>query len=157
MSLSGALELCGLISWSLLSHLTLPLSSHPQPSPPTLIPHLPPSAVQGTERAARQLVEKLWQQPPSPHPHRGTPPLSHSSDVQELRAAIQLVERLQQELSSARQRQNWTPEGAAFAALERKLDELEAEGRGREERWRAVLHEARGMADAHLEMSNRKW
>ena len=48
-------------------------------------------------------------------------------------------------------------QAAAFSALERKLDELEAEGRGREERWRAVMEEARGMADAQLEMSNRKW
>ena len=48
-------------------------------------------------------------------------------------------------------------QAAAFSALERKLDELDAEGRGREERWRAVMEEARGMADAQLEMSNRKW
>lgn len=48
-------------------------------------------------------------------------------------------------------------QAAAFSALERKLDELEGEGRGREERWRAVMEEARGMADAQLEMSNRKW
>ena len=48
-------------------------------------------------------------------------------------------------------------QAAAFSARERKRDELDAEGRGREERWRAVMEEARGMADAQLEMSNRKW
>ena len=61
------------------------------------------------------------------------------------------------ELSSARQRQNWTPEASAVAALERKLDDLEGEGRGREVRWKEAIQEAEAVADARLEMSNRKW
>ncbi|GAX83641.1 hypothetical protein CEUSTIGMA_g11065.t1 [Chlamydomonas eustigma] len=76
---------------------------------------------------------------------------------QDLRAAHVRIEQLQQELAAARQKQHWSPEAAAFAALERKLDELESEGRSREQRWRAMLEEERSMAVAQLEMRDKKW
>jgi hypothetical protein len=63
----------------------------------------------------------------------------------------------QKELVAARIRQSFSPEAAAFEGLERKLDELESEARGRDSKWRSLLEEHQAMAEAQLEMTNQRW
>ena len=76
---------------------------------------------------------------------------------QELRAAQQRAEQLESDLSTARARQQWTPEAAQFASLERRVDELVAEGAAREAKWRSVLEDSQHMYSAQAEMINTKW
>lgn len=61
------------------------------------------------------------------------------------------------QLASATSRAHWTPEAAAFAALERKLDELQADGAARDVGWRGVMREAQELAELKAGMASRKW
>ena len=67
------------------------------------------------------------------------------SRMKELRTAQVRIETLQQELATARARQNWTPDAAQFAMLERKMDEIERDqvtGRARHQRGMPLRHHA---------------
>jgi hypothetical protein len=75
----------------------------------------------------------------------------------ELRAAHVRVGALQADLAGLARRANWSPDAAAFAALERKVDDMDTEVRTREARWRSLTEENAALADATLDASTRRW
>ncbi|KXZ50182.1 hypothetical protein GPECTOR_17g819 [Gonium pectorale] len=78
---------------------------------------------------------------------------------QELRTAQQRCEQLEAELAVARSRGagSWTPEASAFAAMERRLDEMAREMATREAKWRAVLKDTQSLHGVQSDMERRKW
>ncbi|GFR49111.1 hypothetical protein Agub_g10907 [Astrephomene gubernaculifera] len=78
---------------------------------------------------------------------------------QELRAAQQRCEQAEGELAVARSRGAgaWSPEAAAFAAMERRLDEMAREMAAREAKWRAVLQDTQSLHGVQSDVERRKW
>ncbi|KAG2482892.1 hypothetical protein HYH03_018235 [Edaphochlamys debaryana] len=83
---------------------------------------------------------------------------------QELRSAQQRCEALEAELAVARSRGaggggggGWSPEASAFAAMERRLDEMAREMAVRESRWRAVLADTQSLHGVQADVERRRW
>ena len=67
------------------------------------------------------------------------------------------VERSEREREGRRHPPGWTPEASTFVSLERKIDELESEGKMRELKWKEVMAEERALGAARMEVADNKW
>ncbi|KAG2431918.1 hypothetical protein HYH02_013137 [Chlamydomonas schloesseri] len=78
---------------------------------------------------------------------------------QELRSAQQRCEQAESELAVLRSRGagSWSPEAAAFVAMERRLDEMAREMAQREAKWRAVLQDTQSLHGVQSDIERRKW
>ncbi|GLI63227.1 hypothetical protein VaNZ11_006116, partial [Volvox africanus] len=78
---------------------------------------------------------------------------------QELRVSQQRCEQLEAELAVARSRGagSWIPEASAFAAMERRLDDMARDMAAREAKWRAVLKDTQSMHGFQADAQKRKW
>ncbi|GLC40224.1 hypothetical protein PLESTB_000227900 [Pleodorina starrii] len=78
---------------------------------------------------------------------------------QELRVAQQRCEQMEAELAVARSRGAgaWSPEASAFAAMERRLDDMARDMAAREAKWRAVLKDTQSMHGVQADVQRRKW